>query len=88
MKNFLGLDAQDWKDIAKHVFPAIVVALVIVWAGSNLGAPWLVIPVTPLLTGAGFYLITKNDDIKIRKAAVLKAVLFGLIFGLATFIFA
>lgn len=90
MKTFLNLTSSEWKEFGKDALirlgvgiPAVVLIALL---GSSLSVPWLVIPVTPIVTALAGYLITKSDDAKTRRNAVIGFGVIGLIFGILAFI--
>lgn len=79
---------KDILDALKHIGIALVFALLIVAAGSSIKAPWLVIPVTPILSGIAAYLIEKKDESKkTRIELIARWGGFGLAAGLLWYLF-
>lgn len=90
MKTFFNLTKSEWKEFGKdaalRLGIGIPAALIIALLGSSIHAAWLVIPVTPIITGGVGYLITKNDDKKTRMLAAGGYAFLGLIFGVLGYI--
>jgi len=71
----------------KNIGIALVAALLIVWAGTRINTPWLILIVTPILTGLGAYLITKNDIPKTRTTTTITWAAIGLAAAIGWYIF-
>lgn len=78
---------KDVLEGLKNIGIALIAALLIVWAGSNLKAPWLILIVTPALTGLGAWLITRKDIAKTRTQATITWAAIGLAAAIGWYVF-
>lgn len=87
---FFNLSKSEWKEVGKHLtklfIPAAIAAFSIALLGSSVSAPWLVIPLTPIVTGGGGWLLTKKVERNERLKAVARYTVMGLLFAIISFL--